>query len=271
MDSFKKYIKYKSKYINLKSMIKGTHSGTMRAIKFSNDILNNIYWNKIIFSHGGFIRNVCIKLLGNNYEIFENNNSFKFKLINKENNLTIDIFSGIPKSNLAICSDDIKLKNEFEKRTSKKDYLYKYIGNGAIIRISLNDQYLYFVRHFPSKSNLADVTNKGSKFIYNPDLISGKCFDVFLKKYKNNFTIFNQSNKNFKNEINEILKNKIVYTSCLKRTIQTAKILIYKVINHQKIIKYCVLEGIHEIGKWDIANKCPNDTVFGCFNLENDM
>ena len=29
-------------------MIKGTHTGTMRAIKFSNDILNNIYWDKII-------------------------------------------------------------------------------------------------------------------------------------------------------------------------------------------------------------------------------
>ena len=56
-------------------MIKGTHTGTLRAIKFSNDILNDIYWNKIIFSHGGFIRNVCIKLLGNNYEILENKSS----------------------------------------------------------------------------------------------------------------------------------------------------------------------------------------------------
>ena len=184
MDSFKKYVKYKSKYQNLKSMIKGTYTGEMRAINFSGDILNNIYWNKILFSHGAFIRNVCINLLGDNYEIIENKNFNQFKLINKENNLTIDIFSGIPKSNLAKCSsDEENLEEKFNKKNSKKDYLYRFIGNGAIIRISLNNKYLYFVRHFPSRSNLADVTNKGSKFISDPELITGSCFDNFIKKY----------------------------------------------------------------------------------------
>jgi len=269
MDSFKKYIKYKSKYQNLKSIIKGTHSGNIRAINFSSNILKGMYWKKILFSHGAFIRNVCIALLGNNFEIIENKKIYQYKIINKDNNLTIDIFSGIPKSNLAKCStNDEKLEEKFKKKINKKDYLYRFIGNGSIVRISIENNFLYFVRHFPSKSNLADVTKKGSKFVSNPELISGECFDTFLNKYKYYFKIFTNSNNYLIEEFNEILKNNIVYTSCLKRTIQTAKILIYQVLNHPIFIKYCILEGIHEIGKWDIANKCPNNTVFGCFDLK---
>ena len=269
MDYTKKYIKYKTKYEDLKNIIKGTYTGIKRANIFADNIINNIYWNNIFFSHGAFIRHVCIRLLGNNYEIIEDNNSYYFKFINKDNNLVIDIFSGIPKSNLARCiSSDEDLVQKFEKKKKNKDIFYKYVGNGAIIRIEFNNKYLYLVRHFPSSANLSDVTNKGSKYISDPSIISGDCFNLFLNKYLISFNIFSNVNSTFNEEINQILNKNIIYTSCLKRTIQTARVLIYQILkSDSKRIKYCILEGIHEIGKWDIANKCPNDTKFGCFNL----
>ena len=46
------------------------------------------------------------------------------------------------------------------------------------------------------------------------------------------------------------------------------QVLIYQILNYSATVKYCIIKGIHEIGRWDIANKCPKTTVFGCFNLE---
>jgi hypothetical protein len=268
MDYTIKYLKYKTKYANLKNMVKGTYTGIKRAYIFADNIINNTYWNNIFFSHGGFIRHVCIKLLGNNYEIIEDNDNFHYKFINKDNNLVIDIFSGIPKSNLARCfSSDEELVKKFDKKKNKKDIFYKYIGNGAIIRVYFQNKSLYLVRHFPSTANLSDVTNKGSKYISNPDIISGDCFNSFLNNYSINYNIFSSINPLFNQEINNILSKNIIYTSCLNRTIQTAKILIYQIFKSEYKIKYCILEGIHEIGRWDIANKCPNNTKFECFNL----
>ena len=145
MDYTIKYLKYKTKYENLKNMIKGTYTGIQRANNFADNIINNTYWNNIFFSHGGFIRQVCINLIGNNYEIIEDTDNFHHKFINKDNNLIIDIFSGIPKSNLARCfSSDEELVKKFEKKKNKKDLFYKYVGNGAIIRVYFQNKSLYF-------------------------------------------------------------------------------------------------------------------------------
>ena len=65
-----------------------------------------------------------------------------------------------------------------------------------------------------------------------------------------------------------IVKAKLSASASIKSTckIGRGKLSSIKTHDSQKI-KYCILEGIHEIGRWDIANKCPNDTKFECFNL----
>ena len=76
MDYHKKYIKYKQKYIELmyggsalKLIAKGQYTGIKRARNFSEKIINGIHWNKVIFSHGGFIRNVCMSLLSDEFKV----------------------------------------------------------------------------------------------------------------------------------------------------------------------------------------------------------
>jgi broad specificity phosphatase PhoE len=278
---FQKYLKYKSKYLELsrtKKYLKGTKTGEDRARAFAEKFDSGSWWGLMVFSHGKFIREVVANLLGNNYSILNRQNTMSTKnsitLLSESKVYTVDIFFGVEKSELAKCAgltdeQAQKVKDKFDKKSLKKGDLYKFIGNGALLRISKGDDKMYFVRHFPSTANLADVTKKGSKFVRDPPVVGGNCMKKFLEEYKKGLGLYLTNNTVFAEEIESILKRKVVYISCLQRTRQTAQYIVREYFGIADA-QACVMKGIHEIGRFDIANKCPSKSTFDCNPLMVD-